>query len=245
VADQQDPTFAEAFQLALGKAGFARVKPGEMPSGKDLIAAVGGIRGLVESILPGLAFLVAFSVSNIVLKSPDYLIWSVGVPVILCVVFVVARVVARQPLRSALTGVVIAALTAGLALITGRAQDSFLPGIIINSVSLVVFLVSIAVRWPLIGLIAGALTNDLTGWRSDRAKRKVLTIASWLWVGLFAIRLGIELPLYFASLTDWLAGAKLLLGAPFYALLLWVTWLLLGTVFASAPVAENGDDARA
>jgi hypothetical protein len=241
VAEQHEPTFAEAFQQALGKAGFARVKPGEMPSGKDVIAAVGGIRGLLESILPGLAFLVAYSVSNIVLKSPDYLIWSVGVPVVLCLVFVLVRVVSRQPLRSALTGVVIAVLTAGLALITGRAQDSFVPGIIINLVSLVVFLVSIAIRWPLIGLIAGALTNDLTGWRKDPAKRRVLTIASWLWVGLFGIRLGVELPLYFAELTDWLAGAKLLLGAPFYALMLWVTWLLLGTVFA-APAPDKTDD---
>lgn len=231
--NRPEPTFAEAFQAALGKAGFARVKPGQMPTGRDLLAAIGGIRGLIESILPGLAFLIVYSVSRIVLHSPDYLVWSVTVPIVLCVLFVLARLVMRQALRSALSGVLVAAVTAALALFTGRAQDAFVPGIIINVISLLVLLISILVRWPLIGVFVGALTADLTGWRADRAKRRVVTIATWMWVGLFAVRLGVEVPLYLASMTDWLAAAKLFLGVPLYALLLWITWLFVGTVFGS------------
>ena len=243
-ANDPEPTFQEALQQALGKMGFAKVRPGEMPSGADLLAAVGGIRGLVESILPGLAFLVVYSITFIVLKSPDYLIWSVGVPVVLCVVFLLARIVARQPVRSAVTGIVLTAFTAALSLLTGRAQDSFIPGILINSAFLVGLLVSLAIRWPAIGLVVGALTGDLTGWRTDRAKRRMLTIATWLWVSLFAIRLAVELPLYFADLTTGLAVAKLVLGIPLYAVMLWITWLLVGTVFAASGTTEPDDSPR-
>jgi len=225
--------------------GFATVKPGQMPSGADLLAAVGGIRGLIESILPGLAFLVVYSVTFIVLKTPDYLLWSVGIPVVLCVVFLLARLIARQPIRSAITGIVLTAFTAVLSLVTGRAQDSFIPGILINSAWLLGLLISLAVRWPAIGLVVGALSGDLTGWRHDKPKRRVLTIATWMWAGLFAIRLAVELPLYFLGLTTSLAVAKLVLGIPLYAVLLWATWLLIGSVFAASGTTESDDAPRA
>ena len=238
----QEPTFAEAFSAALGKAGFAKVKPGEMPSGSDLVAAVGGIRGLVESILPGLAFLIVFAVTSQVLKlpQPTILLASVGTLVVISVLFLAARLLAREPIRSAIVGIVLAAIMAAFALLSGKPENAFVPGIIINLVSLLVLLVSIVVRWPLIGVFVGALTSDLTGWRADKAKRRVLVLATWMWVGLFAVRLIVEVPLYYAGYTDWLAVAKIFLGVPFYAVLLWVTWLFVGTVFSSpAPRAES------
>lgn len=240
----QEPTFAEAFSAALGKAGFAKVKPGEMPSGKDLVAAVGGIRGLVESILPGLAFLIVFAVTSQVLKlpQPTVLVASVGTLVLISVIFLVARLVARQPVRSAVMGIILAGIMAAFALLSGKPEDAFVPGIVINIVSLLVLLVSLAVRWPLIGVFVGALTSDLTGWRADRAKRRVLVLATWMWVGLFVVRLVVEIPLYLAGYTDWLAVAKIFLGVPFYAVLLWLTWLFVGTVF-SAPAPELKKDA--
>jgi hypothetical protein len=236
----REPTFAEAFSAALGKAGFATVKPGEMPSGSDLVAAVGGIRGLVESILPGLAFLIVFAVTSQVLKLPQstILVASVGTLVVISVLFLAARLIARQPIRSAIMGIILAAIMAAFALLSGKPENAFVPGIIINVVCLVVVLASLVVRWPLIGVFVGALTSDLTGWRADKAKRRVLTLATWMWVGLFAIRLVVEIPLYYAGYTDWLAVAKIFLGVPFYAVLLWVTWLFVGTVFAT-PVAEG------
>jgi hypothetical protein len=240
-ADETEPTFAEVFQQALGKMGFAKVKPGEMPSSKDLLAAVGGIRGLIESILPGLAFLVVYTVTFIVLELPNYLVLSVLTPVVIGLIFLVARIIARQAIRSAVSGIVLAAVMAGVSLFTGRPQDAFIPGIVINVVCLAVVLISLAVRWPIIGVFVGALTADLTGWRADKAKKRVLTIATWMWFGLFAIRLLVEVPLYLAGYVDWLAAAKLFLGVPFYAVLLWVTWLLVGTVFASSGPAETDD----
>ncbi|HNP15473.1 MAG TPA: DUF3159 domain-containing protein, partial [Terrimesophilobacter sp.] len=203
------------------------VAPGEVPTGSSLLRAVGGVRGLVEAILPGLGFLVVYAITREVLP-------SVIAPVVLALAFVIVRLVSRTPATQAFAGVFGIALSAGLALFTGRAEDNFALGLIINVVSLAVLLVSLAVRWPLIGLVAGVLTNELTEWRKNKAKRRVLTVATWLWVGVFSLRLAVQAPLYFTQQTELLAAMKLLMGVPLYAAMLWVTWLLVTSVYRRA-----------
>jgi len=148
------------------------------------------------------------------------------------VIFVLVRVVTRQPWTSAVAGVVGIALSAGLALLTGRAEDNFVFGFLINAAFLLALLISLAARWPLIGVIASLITGEGSTWRQDRAKVKVAIIATVLWCGLFGLRLAVELPLYFAGNTQALATLKLILGVPLYAALLWVTWLLVRTAYA-------------
>lgn len=227
MGEQEDkqPSFSEAMSAAVRGAGISQVKPGEAPTAGALLSAIGGIRGLIESILPGLGFLVVYTFTKQLLP-------SVLAPLVVAVIFVVIRIVTKSPATSAIAGVFGIALSAGLALFTGRAQDNFVLGFVINAVFLVALLVSLAVRWPLIGVIAGLLTGDTAGWRKDKAKFRVVTIATVLWVALFALRLAVELPLYFAGQTEWLGGLKLLMGVPLYAGMLWVTWLLVRTVYA-------------
>ncbi len=69
-------------------------------------------------------------------------------------------------------------------------------------------------------------------WRSDRAKFKVAWITTSLWAGLFALRLRVQVPLYLAEDAQLLGAAKLLMGLPLYAGMLWVTWLLVRAVYA-------------
>jgi len=226
-----DPNLVDAATAAARRSGIAKVAPGETPSGSALLAAMGGIRGLVESILPGFAFLIVYTVTKQLLP-------SVLIPVAIAVIFVIARVIAKSPYASALAGVLGIALSAGLALVTGRAEDNFILGFVINAVFLVALLISIAVRWPLIGVVASLITSEGTTWRADTAKFRVALIATLLWSGLFALRLGVELPLYFASNAEGLAGVKLVLGVPLYAAMLWVTWLLVRTAWARPKADE-------
>lgn len=223
-----EPSAAELIKSGLGdaarKAGIGQVAPGEVPTVASLLAAIGGVRGLVESILPGLGFLVAYTLTQ-------NLLLSVLIPLGVGVVFVVARALARSTMMPAIAGLIGIAISAALALMTGKAEDNFVPGLLINVGSIAVLLVSLAVRWPLIGIIVGLLTNELTEWRADKAKRRVLTIATWLWVGMFSLRLVVQAPLYFAGQTELLAGTKLLMGVPLYAAMLWVTWLLVRAVY--------------
>lgn len=224
VEDSQ-PSVREALAAAARKSGVGKVEPGQAPTGSALLAAMGGARGLVESILPGLAFLVVYTITQQLLP-------SVLIPLGIAVVFVIVRAVMRQPWTSAIAGVVGIGLSAGLSLITGRAEDNFVLGFVINAVFLVALLVSLAVRRPLIGVIASLITGEGSSWRDSKAKFKVAVIATILWCGLFGVRLGVELPLYFAGNTAALATLKLILGVPLYAALLWVTWLLVRTAYS-------------
>jgi len=221
---EQRPSFTRAIGDAVRRTGIGQVAPGEVPTAGSLLSAIGGVRGLIESILPGLGFLVLYSVTR-------NLLLSVLVPVAISLVFVVIRLVGRTPLTQAFAGVAGIAISAVLALVTGKPEDNFLPGIVINCVSLVVLLISIVARWPLIGVIVGFLTNEGSAWRGNRARRRVLYIATWLWCGLFALRLAVEVPLYLSREIEWLAGTKLLLGVPLYAAFIWITWLLVRVVY--------------
>ncbi|QWT23408.1 DUF3159 domain-containing protein [Subtercola sp. PAMC28395] len=222
--DDHPITLSDAFAAAARRSGIGQVEPGQAPTAHSLLRAMGGARGLIESILPGLAFLVIYTFTKDLTP-------SVIAPVAVSLVFILARAVTRSAVMPAVVGLLGVAVSAALALFTGRAEDNFLPGLVINAVSLVVLLGSIAARWPLIGLIVGVLTGDATGWKSDPAKFRVVLIATWCWVGLFGIRLGVELPLYLAGNAEALGSMKLLLGIPLYAGMLWVTWLLVRAAF--------------
>lgn len=222
--EESAPSFREAFAAAAAKSGFGTVKPGETPSAGALLQAMGGVRGLVEAVLPPFAFLVVYTITNQLLP-------SVIPPLVLAVIFVIVRFATKTPVTPAIGGLVLTALSAGFALFTGRASDNFLLGFVINGIGLVVLTLTLIVRRPLLGLVAGFLTGD-ERWRDDKAKYRVAVIATLVWMGLFAVRLAVELPLYFMDAAAALAATKLVLGLPLYAVTLWVTWLLMRTAYA-------------
>jgi hypothetical protein len=90
-----------------------------------------------------------------------------------------------------------------------------------------VLLLSVIVRFPLIGLLMGFLTNQGLSWRKDRRKVRFFDLVTLLWVGLFATRLIVEVPLYLAGDVVTLGFVKIVLGLPFYLTMIWVSWLLL------------------
>ena len=233
--DDPQPGLSELVTAAARKSSFGHVTPGEAPTAHALLGAIGGIRGLVESILPGLGFLIVFTITHAVLP-------SVLVPLALALIFIVICLVTRQPVTSAIAGALGIGVSAIIALVTGRAEDNFVPGFIINIVMVVVMLGSIAVRRPLIGVLTGFLVGDKT-WRQDPAKVRVAYIATALWALLPALRLAVEIPLYLAHSADGLAAVKLVMGVPLYAILLWVTWLLIRSAWTPESTEPGGDDA--
>lgn len=228
------PAFREAMAQAMRRSGLGRVAPDQAPSAATLLTAMGGVRGIVESILPGLLFLVTYTITK-------NLWWSVAAPVAIAVVFVVIRLVGRQAVTTAIAGLLGIVISAVIAILTGRPENNFVPGFFINAGILLVTVLTLAIRRPLIGLVASLLLSD-PEWRSDRAQLRVAYIATWLWVGLAVIRLGVELPLYVAGATSALAAARLITGVPLYALILWLTWLVMRTAWTAPERVE--DDAQ-
>src|SRR5689334_17090735 len=112
---------------------------------------IGGPIGLAESSAPGVAFVIAYLVSGNDTRT------SVIVAVALAVAMAIVRVVRRESPRQTISGLVGVAIAAFVATKSGKAENFFLPGLLLNVAYASAFLISIAVRWPLVGVLVGAL----------------------------------------------------------------------------------------
>jgi Protein of unknown function (DUF3159) len=68
--------------------------------------------------------------------------------------------------------------------------------------------VSIALRWPLLGVVVGAVLGQRTAWRRDPALLRAYSRASWVWVGQYAVRVAVLTPLWYAGQAVALAVAR-------------------------------------
>ena len=207
------------------RGGLGALTPGETPTVEALWSAVGKTRGLIESVGPGLGFLITYTLTGDVVP-------SVAAPVALSILFIVVRLFQRTALLPALAGLVGIAASAGIALWSGRAEDNFVLGFGANALWLALLLGSLVVRRPLLGYLAGSLAGDPT-WRDQAGTRHVAYVTTWLWAALFALRLAVQVPMYLSASITALAATKLIMGLPLYAAWLWVTWLLYRAVYGS------------
>lgn len=214
--------FAEIAQEMAAKSALTRTENGHI----DLLAAAGGVRGIAESVLPGLVFLVAFTLTR------DLTVALVG-SVAMAAIFLVARLVQRTPLTQALAGIAGVALSAFLAMKTGKAENYYLVGFITNGAYILAMVISIAVRWPVLGLLFGYARNEGVRWRDKPERLRAYRVATWIVVAVMAARLVVQLPLYLTEHVDALGAMRLIMGVPLYAFGLWIAWLV------SRPVAEE------
>ena len=226
-------TFRESLAEAARRAGFGQVADGGAVTGRSVLSAVGGFRGIVEAIVPGMLFVVLFGLFQ-------SLPWALGVSVGAAALFVVVRLLQRSPVTPAVGGLLGALASAGLSLFTGRAEDNFVLGLFTNGAYGIGLLVSVLVGWPLIGVAVGYLFGEGTEWRRSRRKFRAMQLLTLLWVALFLARLGVQLPLYLSGQVEVLGAVKLAMGLPLYAPLLVVSWLIARAVFA--PAARADDD---
>ncbi|MCH6229635.1 DUF3159 domain-containing protein [Microbacterium sp. CFH 31415] len=215
-----------------GAARRAGLDPAEGAStGHVVWAAMGGWRGVLESVLPGLVFIVVYTLT-IDPGTGDGNLWlSLGLSVGIAAVFTAARLIARQPVTAAIGGLVAAGVAAAFAAFTGEASNNFIPGFITNALYGSAFLTSALIGWSLIGLAAGFLMGEGTAWRADKRKRRVYFWLAIAWASLFAARLLVQLPLYFADNVTALGTLKLVMGLPLFAPLVAVTWLAVRALY--------------
>lgn len=193
--------------------------------------AVGGPLGVAESAIPAAAFVLAYTISGQDTKT------AVIAAVALGVVFAVARIARGQTVQYALAGLGGLALSAYVVSKTGNASDFFLPGLLANAGYALAYLISIAVRWPLLGIIVAAIRQQGSEWRRDEAQLRAYSKASWVWVALFSLRLAVQLPLYLADAVTALGVVRIAMGIPLFALGIWLSWLLLREHHQAPPAA--------
>ncbi|GGD77899.1 DUF3159 domain-containing protein [Microbacterium murale] len=225
--EAREQSTSELLGAALGGAARrAGLDPAEEASTHKVVwSAIGGWRGVLESVLPSLAFVVLFTLQ------PEPLILALGVSVGLAAVFTIVRLVQKSPPSAALGGLIAAGAAAALALWTGRGVDNFVPGLITNAVYGTVFLVSALIGWSLIGIAAGFLMGEATAWRTDKRKRRAFRWLGIAWAALFFARLAVQLPLYLTDQVTALGTLKLIMGLPLFAPLIAVTWLVVRALY--------------
>lgn len=178
-----------------------------------LSTALGGWRGSLETALPTIAFIGVWSWREDLKQA----VWTA---VVVAVVLAVLRIVQRSSLQHVFGAVIATGLAAFFAMRSGKAEDAFLPGMLLSGAYLVGTLISILVKWPVVGFLVGAgdprVADDPFGWRRDKGMVRVCSRLTWVLVALYVVRLSIQIPLYLASEVAALGAAKILLGWPLW-----------------------------
>lgn len=205
-----------------------------------LAEALGGWRGSLEAALPTVAFvtwwLLRHDVRGAVIAS-----------VVVLGVLAVARFAAGGTLRYLGASVFATALAAFFALRSGEAQDAFLPGILMSAAWCVLTLVSVLVRWPVVGFLVALgdpqFETDPTGWRRSRAMVRVCSRLTWALVALYAVRVAVMLPMYLAGNVAALGVAKIVMGWPLYLVAVgaMVAMLATGRTAVDAPLEAEAE----
>jgi len=205
----------------------AKSKGGTQQSVADqLRASLSDRNSIIDTSLPTAAFLVGYLVSGSQLAPALWTAVAAGVLV------AILRIVRKQSLQHVLSGFLGVAIAALIARQTGRAEDFFLPGLLLNIAYAAAFAISAVIRRPLVGLGIALLSGDGGAWRQDPRLRSAAMQATWVWAGVFGIRVAIQLPLYLTGAVGVLGVAKLVLGFPLFALGALITYRLLQPALA-------------
>ena len=195
----------------------------EKPAGTDstddtpptLLEQMGGVSGLVYSTVPVVVFV---TVNGFFGLQPA--IWAaLGI----ALAIVVLRLVRKEPIQPAISGLFGVGIAVFIAYRTGSAKGFFLFGIWSSLIYGGLFLASVLVRWPLVGVIWSTLNNHGMAWRKDQASRFAYDVATITWVLVFGARFVVQRWLYDTDQTGWLAFARIAMGWPLTAVAALVT----------------------
>jgi len=176
------------------------------PSMSEQIAEqLGGVRGLIESSIPVLAFVLL----NVLLGEA----W-LDLPKRTALGWAIAGAVGT----AVLNGIIGVAVGAVLAWRTGDAKNFYLPGILLTLAQVALLIVSVAVRRPLIGYVWGVLAN---GGRHDWfGNARLFRTFQWLtlvWAGSLFVRAGVQGWLWLRDEATAIGLVRVLISWPIYA----------------------------
>ncbi|MBF6229963.1 DUF3159 domain-containing protein [Nocardia farcinica] len=176
---------------------------------------MGGFSGLIYSTVPVVVFVPVNTFAGLTVA-----IWSaLGA----AAAILVWRLIRRDPLQPAVSGFIGVGICAFIAWRMGEAKGFFLFGIYTSLVYAGVFLASILVRRPLVGVIWGALNGHGSVWRTDRTLVRLYDLATATWALVFGARYLVQSELYDSDHTGWLAAARIGMGWPLTAVAFAVT----------------------
>lgn len=187
----------------------------------SLFTAVGGWRTIVESVASRTLFLVAYLLTGQVTTSALIAVGGVAV-------LTVVRMWTSGGFWQPALGLIVVGVSALLAGSTGQAVNFYLTAILTQVAAAAVVLVSILVRWPLVGLVMGTMRGGGSGWRRDRRQRRQYYACTAVFLAKFAIATAVMVPLYLAGAVVPLGVAATVVGGvPAAAVCVYLCWRIL------------------
>ena len=193
-----------------------------------VLAAFGGKKGLIDSGIPSIIFLIVFNLKD---QLQPALFASVSVSAVLTII----RLAMRETIQHAVSGLIGTLICAWFANRTGNASDIYIPKLLTNLGYGTVYLVANLIGWPILGLLLGPILGENFHWRRDPARARAYRRASWLWVGMFFTRIAIQYPIYRSGNVNLLGTVNLAMGYPLFVATAYGSWLILKTV----PTTKN------
>jgi hypothetical protein len=192
-----------------------------MAQPETLAELLNGRRAAVDASLPAVGFVGGWLVSG----------ESIGAGAVAAVAVAIGlsgwRLRKGDKPRAVLIGLFVVCIAALIALYTGKAENFFLLQLLSNGASALAWIISIAVRWPLLGVVVGTVLGQRTRWRRDPALLTAYSRGSWVWVAQYALRVAVFLPLYQAGYPAALVTARVVLSGPLVAACLAVSWWVI------------------
>lgn len=193
-----------------------------------VIGALGGAKGLIDSGLPAIVFLVVFNVTSD-LKAAIYGSLTLS---ILLAIFRLAR---KDTIQHSISGVIGVLICAYFANRSGNATDFYIPKLLTNLGYGSMYLIANLAGWPILGLVLGPLLGENLSWRKNPARKKMYIKASWIWVAMFFSRIAVQYPIYKSGNVNLLGTVNLAMGYPLFFAAAYGTWL----VIKSEPPVSN------
>ena len=187
--------------------------------------AIGGWRGLFDSGAPTLVFVIVY------LIQPDNLQIALWSALTVGITIAVYRLIRKDSLQQVITGLVGVGIAAGFSAWTGKAENFFLPGLLTNAAYGTVFLISILVRWPVLGVFLGIFSGTGMKWRTIPEYSRAAAAATWIWVGMFFLRLAVQLPVFLAGAIGALGVLKVVMGWPLFLAAAYFTYRILQPIY--------------
>jgi hypothetical protein len=199
--------------------------PENMGEKELLNKAIGGWRGLIDSALPSMLFILIFvfqkNLNNALIAS-----------LVLGGVLLIIRLFERKSLTQVFSGFIGLSISVFLTWRTKDASNFFLTGIVTNGIYGFFLLISVLIRKPLIGYLVGSLVGDTSGWLKHPLLVRAYTTVTWLWVAVFGLRLLVQIPLYLNDNIALLGTVKIFMGWPLYLFAVWLTYQIVQTARA-------------
>jgi hypothetical protein len=193
-----------------------------------LFEAFGGVRGMVETVLPGLLFVTIYTINKDLHMSA---IAALAVSLVL----VVVRLAMKDTVKHAFSGVFGVAFGVVFAMMTGNAKDFYLPGMLYTLGLALAYIITTLCGVPLLGLILGPVFKENLSWRTrNPGRKKAYAKASWAWGLILLGKCAILFPLYWWADTTQLGWVLVALKIPPFLLAVWLTWVFLAK--APAPI---------